>query len=236
VSGDGHPAREMDDQRFGMALRAARLKRGWTQAEVAARAGVGQTTVSRVERGFIDMLSVATLRRIAAVLEVRVALTASSRGSAFDRIAGAAHASLAEAAVAWLPSIGSWVIRPEVSFAHWGERGVVDLVAWHAATGTLLLVELKTLLVDMGLLLATLDRRHRLGHVIAEPFGWQPRVVSTLLIVAEGPTNRRRVADHRELLRAALPDDGRRVRAWLRAPVGSIRGLTFLSTSHPRTR
>lgn len=36
---------------FGDRLREARLKRGWTQARLAARSGVGRETVARLERG-----------------------------------------------------------------------------------------------------------------------------------------------------------------------------------------
>lgn len=35
----------------GVIIRAARIKRGWSQAELAKRAGVSQVTVSYVEHG-----------------------------------------------------------------------------------------------------------------------------------------------------------------------------------------
>jgi Holliday junction resolvase-like predicted endonuclease len=86
-----------------------------------------------------------------------------------------------------------WEVRPEVSFSHYGERGVVDLVAWHAASRTLLLVELKTELVDINDMLAVTDRRRRLAANIAEPFGWLPAAVASWVVVAESRTNRRRL-------------------------------------------
>lgn len=33
---------------------------------------------------------------------------------------------------------------PEVSFSIYGQRGVIDILAWHAATRSLLVIELKT--------------------------------------------------------------------------------------------
>ncbi len=45
----------------------ARTALGWTQAELAARAGVSRATVARIERGEWS-LTLATLQRVAAVL------------------------------------------------------------------------------------------------------------------------------------------------------------------------
>ncbi len=45
----------------------ARSAAGWTQAELAARAGVARATVARIERGE-GGLSIGTLQRVAAVL------------------------------------------------------------------------------------------------------------------------------------------------------------------------
>jgi hypothetical protein len=42
-------------------------------------------------------------------------------------------------------------------------------------------------------------------------------------------TNRRRVDAHAATFRAALPNDGRRARAWLADPSGDLRALTFFS-------
>lgn len=121
-----------------------------------------------------------------------------------------------------------WIVRPEASFNHFGERGVVDLVAWHAATRTLLLTEIKTELVDPSGLLATTDTRRRLAGVIARESGWDPRVVAQWVVLADGRTNQRRVAEHRALLRSAFPADGRALAGWLANPVGGLDALWFL--------
>lgn len=49
----------------------ARTAAGWTQAELAARAGVARATVARIERGE-GGLTVATLQRVAAELGQRL--------------------------------------------------------------------------------------------------------------------------------------------------------------------
>ena len=52
-----------------------------------------------------------------------------------------------------------WVHAPEVSFAFYAERGVIDILAFHEPTGSLLVIELKTEFVSLEDLLGTMDIR-----------------------------------------------------------------------------
>ena len=113
-----------------------------------------------------------------------------------------------------------WTIVPEVSFSIYGERGVIDILAWHAATRCLLVIELKTLIVDVQALVGDVDRKRRLARRIARERGWDAASVSSWVIVVRDATNERRVAAHRTMLRAALPTDGRAMRGWLLSPEG----------------
>jgi len=223
----------MDDARFGAALRAVRIRRGWRQSDLARAAGVSEATVSRVERGHLAETPLSRVRAIAAPLEIRVELLPRSRGGDVDRVVNARHAALSEAVIAWLGRFPGWVVRPEVSYSWFGERGVVDVIAWHAERTAMLEIELKTTIVDSGELLATMDRRRRLGDKIAAPIGWEPSSVSTLLIVAESTQNRRRVAALRSTLDAALPDRVAEVRRFLRDPDSALRGLVFFANRRP---
>lgn len=56
--------------RLGLALCEARERRGLTQHDIEARAGIPQETLSRIERG--RMPSLGTLQKIADVLSVQV--------------------------------------------------------------------------------------------------------------------------------------------------------------------
>lgn len=223
----------MDDMRFGAAIRAARIRRGWRQIDLAKAAGVSTGTITRLERGHAGRMTIEMVRRVAAVLDIRVELLPRSRAADLDRLVNAKHAALAEAVVARLRRVRGWEVRPEVSFSVWGERGIVDVLAWHAGRSALLVIELKTEIVDVGELLGTLDRKRRLGREIAAPIGWRPATVSAWLSVGDGMTNRRRITAHSATLRAALPDDGRQLRSWLLDPAGEVRALTFVSDGHP---
>jgi transcriptional regulator with XRE-family HTH domain len=209
-----------------------RIRRGWRQSDVARRAGVSDATVSRIERGHVDSISLHAIRAVASVLEIRLELMPLWRGGDLERLVNARHATLAESVIRRLSQIGGWIVRPEVSFAIRGERGVIDLLAWHPATRTLLVIELKTALVDIGELLGTFDRKCRLALAVARDLGWDPIAVGACLVISDTPTNRRHAAGFARTLQAALPDDGPAVRRWLRAPDGPLRGVLFFSDRH----
>lgn len=218
----------MSDQRVGAAFRAVRIRKGWRQVDVAARAGVSRAQISIIERGHIGGVSVDGLRRAAAVLDVRIDLVARWRGGELDRLLNSGHSALEDAITRWLLGLG-WEVAPEVSFAINGERGWIDLLAWHPGTRTLLVIEIKTLIVDVQELVGVVDRKTRLAARIGRERGWVALEVGTLVVVAESATNRRRVAAHGAVLRSAFPGDGRAARSWLRHPTGRFAGLSFFS-------
>jgi transcriptional regulator with XRE-family HTH domain len=220
----------MDDVRLGQLFRAARIRRGWRQVDVATRAGVSQTAVSKVERGQLATLSLREVRTIAIRLEIQLDLTARWRGGEGARLLSARHGAMAEEVARRWPALG-WVLRPEVSFSIWGERGVIDVLAWQPQHRAILVVELKTQLLDVGELLATLDRKRRLAPRVATELGWRDGSVSSCVLFLESRTNRRRLAQHAAVLRAALPADGRALRPWLVRPSEPIHALAFLPDS-----
>src|SRR4051794_19020277 len=117
----------MSDQRTGAALRAVRVRRGLRQDDVATRAAISRATVSRVERGHVDRVSLAVLRRIGSVLDVRVDVVARWQGGELDRLLNAGHSALHEAVARWFAALPDWILVPEKSFGIFGERGVVDV-------------------------------------------------------------------------------------------------------------
>ena len=220
----------MDDLRFGAIVRRLRIRGRLRQVDLGRRAGVSASTISRIERGHIDTFSIASLRRVSAVLEIRLDLVPRWRGGELDRLLNGRHSRLAELVARDLAARAGWIFQPEVSFAIYGERGVIDILAFHTTTGTLLVIELKTDIVDVNELAGTIDRKVRLAVEIAKERGWPVRAgtrVSAWVVVADGRTNRRRVQAHAGMLRAAFPLDGRSIEAWLSGPVRSIRCLSF---------
>ena len=214
----------MDDARFGSAVRAVRLKRGWRQRDLAERAGISTSTISRIERGHPGTLSLDTIRAVSSALDIRVELAARWRAGDLDRLVNAKHSALHDlVAEMFHDELPAWILAPEVSFAVYGERGVIDIVAWHPGRRALLIIELKTDISDVNELVGTFDRKRRLARqVVQSERGWDPLTVSGWVIVAPGRTNRARIAAHGAMLRAAFPMDGRGIRSWLGDPVGSV--------------
>ena len=201
---------------------------------MAARASVSRTSVGRVERGLAETMTLRTFLEIAAVLEIRLGLTARWRGGELDRLLSAGHSAMHEVVARRFGRLPEWIAQPEVSFSIYGERGVIDVLAFHPLSRALLVIELKTEIVDVQALLSSVDRYTRLARRIAADRGWRPSTVSSWVIVRDTMTNRRRVVAHATVLRAAFPNGGRSVRAWLRAPSSTVRGLSFMSDARDR--
>jgi transcriptional regulator with XRE-family HTH domain len=214
--------------RFGLGIRALRVRRGWRQADLGAAARVSRALVSRVERGRLRGVPVDTLEPLAGALDARVDLVLRWEGEGLDRLLDEGHARLVEVVVRVLRGLG-WEVAVEVSFARYGERGSVDVLAWHPGRRRVLVIEVKSVMPDLQATLAGLDRKGRLGPAIARERGWACAQAARVLVRWDTTTNRRRVAAHAETLRAALPATTREVRAWLRDPVAAaIGGVWFV--------
>jgi transcriptional regulator with XRE-family HTH domain len=220
----------VDDARLGTALQKLRFERGWTQAELAARAAVSQGSVTRIERGRIDRMSIGRLRAVAEALDARLDVKRLWRGGELDRLLNRRHSAMHEAVARRLTRLPGWLFAPEVSYSMYGERGTIDVLAWHAASRTAVVIELMTEIVDVQELLGRLDQKRRLASRIARDRGWPSAATGVWVIVADSRTNRRRLAIHRTVLRAAFPTDGRGIERLLRDPTRAppLAALSFL--------
>ena len=208
----------MDDVRFGRVARALRHRLGVPQREVGRRAGSSQDLVSRAERGRVDRITVGRLRRLLAVFDAELVLYVRWRGGEVDRLVDRAHARLGEQLAGLLGDLG-WEIAAEVSYSEYGERGSIDIVAFHAATSTLLVVELKSELTSIEETLRRHDAKARLAAKIArERFGWSASSVARLLVLPDERTPRRRVQGYAALFARPYPLRGWALRRWLADP------------------
>lgn len=225
----------MDAVRLGLAVRALRRRRGWTQRELGARCGLSQSTISDVECGLGFVSTVDTLMRLVAALGARVDLRILSHGEDLDRLLDARHADIVEHVAAFLRRHG-WQVVPEVTFSVYGERGSIDLLAYHPATGSLLVVEVKSAIPDVQRTLAGIDRKARLAVAIAKERGWQVSTVSRWLVVAGDATTRRRIHRHDATFAAALPGRTTELTGWARKPTGATAGVMFVAASASGSR
>jgi hypothetical protein len=185
---------------------------------------VSDSAISDTELGRIDRYTVATLRQVLGALDGGLALDPlwGGRGD-LDRLLDADHAWLADD---WARRKGAagWQLWPEASFNHYGERGRIDLLSFHAPSAILDVTEIKSGIWDVQDLLGALDVKVRIGPMVARERSWRPRAVVASLVIAEGSTARRRVSDHAALF-SRFEVRGRDVGTWLQRPDSATRGL-----------
>jgi hypothetical protein len=121
-----------------------------------------------------------------------------------------------------------WEVAVEVTFAIYGDRGSVDVLAWREPTRTLLVVEVKTELASIEEALRRLDVKARLGAEIVKSRGWRPRTIARLFVIGDSGAARRAVATRASTFAIAYPSRGWDVRRWLAAPSGPMAGILFL--------
>jgi transcriptional regulator with XRE-family HTH domain len=223
----------MNDMQIGSVMRAIRKQRNSTQVELARAAGVSAATVSRVERGDLEWTSLGTVRRMFAAVGARIEVMPRWRGADLDRLLDARHAAITEAMVRRLMSLPVWTVEPEATFSIFGERGSIDILAWHSDQRALLIVEIKGVIGDVGGLVRQVDRYRRLSRDVARERGWHPRVTGVWVVVADGRTARRRLAEHRATLKGAFPADGHAMEHWLHELDDDKSGLSFVPIPHP---
>ena len=223
----------MDVVRFGRGIRALRLRRRWRQQDLADAARVSRPMVARIETGNAGNIPVQKLERVANAMNARADIRLTWNGEGLDRLLDSEHAGLVEAAAEQLKRLG-WEIAAEVTFWIRGERGSVDLMAWHAITRSVLVIEVKSVVPDVQAMLASLDRKARLAIEIARSRGWSAVAVGRLLVIGDSRTSRRRIDAHASTFAAEYPHRATAVRGWLRTPNLSdpLRGLWFLPAAH----
>ena len=230
----------------GRVLRMLRLRKDWRQSDVADRAGISASAVGRHENG--AMGAPATLEKHAAVFGLRVELRVTGRAGSLIRLGDEEHARIVDSVAGWFRAQG-FLIETEASFSEWGERGRIDLLAYEPATGTLVIAEVKTQLLDLQDLFGSLNVKERLAATIAERRGWKVNRCATILAVAQTAANRTMVREHPSLfadfdarrLTSAGLRSGHRLLHWVKAGGGAgvwLAGRQRVSRrraiSHPR--
>lgn len=166
-------------------------------------------------------VSIGTVEKIVTALGAIVDVTVRWEGAELDRSIDAAHARLQDWVARELAALG-WLVRVEVSFNHFGDRGRVDVLAYHPATRLLVIVEVKSALGDLQETLGRLDVKVRLGRTLAREAGWADcEAVVPLLAITDARSARRIVGAHAALF-AQYRLRGRQAVAWLRRPVAPV--------------
>jgi transcriptional regulator with XRE-family HTH domain len=218
-----------DDERIGRALRELRRRHGWTLAALARESGVSIRVLRRVSRSEIDAVSIGAIRAAFAPFGARARVLVQWRGGELDRILDEAHAAVVERVI-WILQRYGWLTAAEVTYSIYGERGSIDILAFHPSSRCGLVVEVKASWGSLDQTNRSLDAKVRLApKFVVDRFGAQPASVSRLLVMPDDRTLRRVADRHARTLAVVYPVRSRAVRSWLRRPADPISGLWFLT-------
>jgi transcriptional regulator with XRE-family HTH domain len=221
-------------RQIGDIVREARLECGWSQREMARRLVVPQSAIARLESGRREHLDVSLASTALELLGVRLSFDSRTLGLAGrreqrDRV----HAACASSTQRRLGVFG-WDSGVEVEVGDGRGRGWIDLLAYRPADRALLLVEVRTELIDVGGILRTVDWYQRAAWAAARQRGWRPRQQSTLLVVLDTVENDARIRANAALLGNAFPDRGAAAMTLVRAPFAPA--IRAVGQVDPRSR
>lgn len=211
-----------------------RALRGLTKSDLAERSGVSRQMVAVVERGSANP----TLDVVAALFDgVGLDVDLTFRGAIAiggPRQRDAAHAVCSGYLQRRLEAAG-WITAREVRIEDGRYLGWIDLMAFHRSTGTLLVIEVKTRLEDLGAIERALDWYDRSALNVARRLGWAAtRRAAWLICLASDEVDDRLIVT-RSALAAAFPSRAPNMRAVLDDPAAARldRGLALID---PRSR
>ena len=122
----------------------------------------------------------------------------------------------------------------EVGIIDGRTRGWIDLLAFDRRTGTLVIVEIKTSIDDVGQLERQIAWYERLAPDAARGLGWRPTRTATWVLVLATSTNDEAIARQRDVLRQALPTRAGSMVEGLRvASIPAGRGIALID---PRSK
>jgi transcriptional regulator with XRE-family HTH domain len=223
-------------RRVAETIKEARTLVGWGQRELAARAGVAQATVSRIESGAATSVDLVTAGRLFAALGLRASVAVDDfRLDDRRRQRDGVHAKLNGFSAA-RHERAAWQTATELLIGNNEPRGWIDLLAFREADRALLVQETKADIPDFGGLQRSVAFYERMAPAVAQRLGWYPESVAVLVVVLDSATVARRLADNRELVRRAFPASIREMSAWLADPECPMPQGWAIGTCDPASR
>ncbi len=217
------------------ACRDGRLALGLTQAAVAARVGVARSYIAGIEQGQANP-SLDVIVRLARALGLELDLTLRAPVIVGDRRQrDAVHARCSGYVDRRLRGAG-WRTAREVAIVDGRWRGWIDLLAFDPRTGTLLVIEIKTVIDDLGALERQVGWYERVARHVAPNRGWRPRRIVTWLLVLASEQNELALTQNRDVFDRAFGVDIAAAQALLDDPASAWPGGRALALIDPARR
>lgn len=220
--------------RIGTMVLENRLRRGMSKTDLAERSGVSRQMVAAVESATANP-SLDIVAALFAGLELQIEVAARGPvliGSTPQR--DAAHASCSAYLQRRFDAAG-WVTAREVRIEDGRYLGWIDLLAFHEPSGTLVVIEVKTQIDDLGAIERSIDWYERAAVSAARRLGWRPTRTASWLVALATDEVDDRIWANRTALSLSFPIRAASMMATMTDPAGSAlgRGLALID---PRSR
>jgi transcriptional regulator with XRE-family HTH domain len=220
---------------FAGLCRETRARLGLTQQHLADTVGVTRGYIAKVETAKANP-TFDLVERIAVALDIEVDIAARVPAVIGDRRQrDFVHARCSAFVERRLQGVG-WQTAREVEIVQSRSHGWIDLLAFDPASGSLLVIEIKTRLDDVGSVERQLGWYERAAFGVALRLGWRPRRVVGWLVVLASDEVDHVVTQNRDLIARSFPVRARTmldVATSERAPVWG-RGLAMVDPTSKR--
>ena len=225
-------------ERIGEVIRRTRTEHRWSQDSLAERLHVSQSKVARLESGHLTFVDVELVSRAFAELGIRATFDANTLGLAGRREQRDLVHAACEGHVARRLHRSEWAPRLEVEIGQGRWRGWIDVLAFRASDRSLLVVEVKSELDDVGRIQRTIGWFEREAWSAAERLGWRPRRARSALLVLATAENDDRLSRNATALRATFPGSAAQLAGWVdgTAAVPSGPSLAMIDPHSRRAR
>ena len=175
-----------------------------TQAELAVAVGVSRAHIASIESGRANP-SLDLAWSIAERLGVDLQLLTPPPLVLDRRRSDLVHARCSAYVERRMHAAG-WLTAREVEVMEGRTHGWIDLLAFHPSSKLLVVVEIKTQLLDIGAAERQIAWYEREARAVARRRGWQPRRVCAWLVLLASEEVEAAISIHRQLLRRSFPD------------------------------
>lgn len=219
---------------FANLCRSTRIQLDITQAQLARAALVSRAHVAAIETGRANP-SLDVVARIGEALGLELDLVARPPVLIGSRQRDLVHARCSAYVGRRLRAMGLLCLR-EVEIAQGRLHGWVDVLAFDQTTGTLLVIEIKTTLDDLGRAERQLGWYERRAPDVARAQGWEVRRIRSWLLCLASSDVDDAIRLNREALRAGFPVRAGAMRGLLAGVAKPVagRGLALIDPSRRR--
>ena len=217
------PSIESRSQRVTLArmCRDGRQALGWSQARLATAIKSSRSHVAAIELGRANP-SLEIIARLAATLGFELELVFRPPIIVGDRRQrDAVHARASGHCDRRLVADG-WLTDREVEIVEDRWRGWIDLLAFDPRTGTLLVIEIKTRIDDLGAIERQVGWYARVARRLARSRGWEVRQVQVWLLVLASDEVEDTLRANRDILERSFPIRAAEMRRVLAGQSGEL--------------